>query len=229
MLEGLKRWIAGSPSAATQADLEALKAWAEARQFLWRKPREGEGAIVEGKQGQVAWRLEWGAPQRSYVPGAELRIRAELGLPSDLQVMLLNKPLQEAMEKAVFEQYVEGVQTRMDNQTPPEMRWLVMLPRLSGSAMGRLRERWAAVTSAKPWVLAWLEGALGSALAALRTDPATPLVLTIARGRLTLRTAMPEAEPRDIEPLLRLFETAIREVMRLSAPGGAASAADAER
>ena len=90
----------------------------------------------------MPWRLEWGPSQRPYIQGHELRLRAEMGLAPDLQLVLMNRALQETMEKAVFDQYVEGVQTRIDNQTPPEMRWLVMFPKLSGSEMGALRERY---------------------------------------------------------------------------------------
>lgn len=220
MLEGLKRWISGSGADRT-ADTQALKSWADSRQAALRKPREGDGFIVDGRLDEVAWRLEWGPSQRPYVNGHELRIRAELRLPSDLQVLVLNKALQDALEKAVFDQYIEGVQTRIDTQTPPELRWLVMFPKLSGSELGGLRDRWAAVTGSKPWLMAWLDGPLTQALATLRVDPATPLVLMIGRGRLTLRSELPDPDPRDVEPLLRLFETALRELRRVGAEDAA--------
>jgi hypothetical protein len=120
------------------------------------------------------------------------------------------------MEKAVFDQYVEGVQTRIDNQTPPEMRWLVMFPKLSGADMPLLRERWVALSSMKGWLLHWLEGPLTQALAALRIDPAVPIVLMIGRGRLMLRTALPDAEVAALQSWLRLFETAMREARRVA-------------
>ncbi len=109
-------------------------------------------------------------------------MRAELGLSPDLQVVVMNRPLQEAMEKAVFEQYVEGVQTRIDNQTPPEMRWLVMFPKLAGNDMPLLRDNYVALSSMKGWLKLWLEGPLTQALAAQRIDATVPLVLMIGRG-----------------------------------------------
>lgn len=222
MLEGLKRWFSGGSAAEGPTGLGDFAAWAAARQYVVRAPREGEGLIIDGKQGSHPWRLEWGASQRPYVPGHELRIRAELGLPSDVQLLLLNKPLAEAMEKAVFDQYVEGVQTRIDHETPPEMRWLVMFPKLPGNELGRLRERYAAVASAKPWLLQWIEGPLTQALTAQTVDVQTPLVLMVGRGRLTLRTAMPDPDPHEFEAPIRLFEVALREMRRVAAAGGAA-------
>src|SRR5262245_27078567 len=102
MLEGIKRWFSGGASSDSKPALQEFGAWAAARQYVVRTPKEGEGIIVDGKQGQLPWRLEWGASQRPYVDGNELRIRAEMGLPSDLQVLVINKLLAEAMEKAVF-------------------------------------------------------------------------------------------------------------------------------
>ena len=212
MLQGLKRWLSSRTSPAPE--WPELVVWAESRQFAFRSVRDAEGFVVEGRLGAQPWRLEWGPPQRSYVKGAELRLRAEMALPSELQVLVLNRQLQEAMERAVFDQYVEGVQTRIDNQTPPEMRWLVMFPKLAGSELGALRERFVALANAKPWLVSWLDGPLASALASTRLPPESPLVLMVARGRLTLRLALPSPDLREIETALRLFETAMRESRR---------------
>ena len=215
MLEGLKRWFSSSPKAAAPArGWEGLAPWAEGRQYAFRGAREAEGFIVEGRGGAGRWRLEWGASQRRYIAGNELRIRAELGLPGELQAVLMNRPLAETMEKAVFDQYVEGVQTRIDNETPPEMRWLVMFPKLTGSELGPLRERWVALASVKPFVQQWLEGALAGALQALPAEPKKPVVLMIGRGRLALRTALAAPDARDLDDALRFFDVAMREARR---------------
>lgn len=189
---------------------------------------QSEGFVVDGRLGATPWRLEWGPSQRAYIAGRELRLRCELGLGADLHALVMNRTLQEQMEAAVFNQYVEGVQTRIDNQTPPEMRWLVMFPKLSGSEMGDLRERYVALASKKGWMLRWLEGPLSQALASHRVNAAIPLVLMVGRGRLMLRTEMPEADVAEIERWLRLFETAIREARRVMNGGGEALAPSAE-
>ena len=125
------------------------------------------------------WRLEWGPSQRPYIQGQELRLRAELSVPRELQALVLNRELMESMEKAVFDQYVEGVQTRIDTTTPPEMRWLVMFPKLSGTELRTLRDGYGALSSYKPWLQQWLAGSLTPALAALPTSAERPLVLMI--------------------------------------------------
>jgi hypothetical protein len=222
MLDGIKKFFSGGPSDAKGSD--PLVSWAESRQFIFRGVRESEGFVIEGRLGAVPWRLEWGPSQRSYLEGNELRLRAELGLPKDLQVLVLNRALQEMLETAVFDQYVEGVQTRIDTETPPEMRWLVMFPKLEPAEMGHLQERFVAVSSIRNWLIQWLEGPLSVALGATNLGPSAPIVMMIGRGRLTLRTGLEAPDVPDLEAWLRLFEVAMRESRRVtlahSDPGG---------
>ncbi len=206
MLESLRRLLNKGPKSA---DTSVLQQWAGSRGFQFKRIRDAEGGLIE-PMGEAAsgdsggWRIEWGDAQRSYIDAREIRFSAEVGTPRELLVLLLNQELMETMEKIVFDQYVEDVQTRMDTETPPEMRWLVMFPKLTGTELGRLRERYAAIASIKPWLQLWLSNALESALATTvaHTAPNVPVVLVINRGRLTLRTAM--AEP-DAEQLTRWF------------------------
>ncbi len=216
MLDGLKRLFGAG---GLPADWEPVMGWAQGRQLQFRAVAS-EGFVLDGSLGASAWRLEWGPSQRPYIEGQELRIRSELGLAPELQVVVMNRVLQEKMEKDVFEQYVEGVQTRIDNQTPPEMRWLVMYPKLPGAEMPELRERYVALASSKGWLQRWLAGPLTQALAAVRTEPDTPVVLMIGRGRLMLRTAQPAPEVAALQGWLRMFEAAMREAQRVASEMG---------
>lgn len=219
MLNGLKRLFSRAPAAPQAWD--ALVVWAESRRFGFRPVHDEEGFVVEGELGTSPWRMEWGPSQRPYVNGAELRLRAEIGPHVDVQALVLDRELQRRMEAAVFEQYVEGVQTRIDNTTPPEMRWLVMFPKLSGAELGALRERFAAVAPGKPWLMRWLEGPLTTALLATPLAAEQPLVLMLARSRLTLRTALAAPTPEVLDRFLRLFQTALREARRAAEQAGA--------
>lgn len=215
MLDGIKRWLGGSPKAAAP-EWDSVAPWAQSHQYGFRAVPD-EGFVVDGRLGATAWRLEWGPSQRPYIEGHELRLRSELGLGSDLQALVMNRALAEQMEKSVFEQYVQGVQTRIDNQTPPEMRWLVMFGKLGGSELGPLKERWVALASQKTWLRQWLEGPLAAALGATPVEADVPVVLMIGRGRLMLRTPLAEAHVGQLQGWLRLFECAIREARRVAA------------
>jgi hypothetical protein len=214
MLDSIKRWL-GSASVQIPG-WNDLSAWSREHQRTLRAVREPEGFVVDGRSGAIAWRLEWGPSQRSYIPGAELRIRAELPVPRELQALVLNRELMDAMERAVFDQYVEGVQTRIDTTTPPEMRWLVMFPKLSGTELKSLRDGYGALSSFKPWLQQWLAGSLTPVLASLPTAAERPLVLMIARRRLCLRTALAQPDAAALDAWLRLFECALQEAQRVA-------------
>jgi hypothetical protein len=214
MLDSIKRWLGAAP--LNIPGWHEVSGWARAQQFVLRPVREPEGFVVDGRFGELPWRLEWGPSQRSYIEGAELRLRVELPLPRELQALVLNRELMESMEKAVFEQYVEGVQTRIDTTTPPEMRWLVMFPKLSATELRSLRDGYGALASSKPWLLQWLAGGLTPQLAALPSDADRPLVLMIARRRLSLRTPLAQPDPARLEGWLRLFECAAQQAQRVA-------------
>jgi hypothetical protein len=225
MLDGIKRLFSRAPAAAQGWD--ELVTWAGTRQHVFRPVHESEGFIVEGRLGALPWRMEWGPSQRPYVSGKELRLRAELGLSSEVQTLVLDRELQVAMERTVFEQYVEGVQTRIDNQTPPEMRWLVMFPKLGDHEMGALHEKFVAVAPTRTWLQHWLAGPLTAALLAAPRETGQPLVLMISRGRLTLRTALADPSPALLDRWLRLFHAALREARRVAEHGSDAAAGGA--
>ena len=214
MLQIVKRWFSPPATSPNSAGLDQLRIWSDQRQFTFRAVRDEGGGVIDGRSGSTAWRLEWGPAQRQYVQGFELRLRAELGFGGELQLLLINRHLQEAMETAVFEQYVEGVQTRIDDETPPEMRWLVMFPKLAGTDAAFLGERFVAVGNHKTWLARWVEGALATALAATGLKAEHPLVLMIGRGRRALRTECKEPSAAQLDGWVKLFETAVREARR---------------
>jgi hypothetical protein len=212
MLDSLKKWF-GEP--APRRGWDALAPWAAGKQYVFRGVRKSEGFVIDGRIGAM-----WGPAKRNYVNGFELRLRSELGLPPDLQVLVLTRELQESMERTVFDQYVEGVQTRIDTTTPPEMRWLVMYPKLNPAELRSLRDRYVAVANHKVWLMRWIDGPLADAVRAAPGTPSDPIVLMIARGHLMLRTGLVEPEPELLERWLHVFETAMREARRVIAEAG---------
>lgn len=221
MLDALKRLFARTSSEPRKWD--AMARWAAERQRHLKPSKDDGGFVIEGHADNVPWRLEWGPSQRPYVKGMELRIRAEPGMPVDLQLMILDRHLQASMEAAVFDQYVEGVQTRIDKQTPPEMRWLVMFPKTAHQDMGALRERFASVTSSRSWLLSWLDGALTDSLLHAPMEPQQAMVLMASRGRLTLRTALGLPSTELLGAWIDLFEVAARQVRQVATRVGDSS------
>jgi len=223
MLESFKRLFAAKAEPAPA--WPEVEAWAKREGLPFRRVREGEGFVIEGRLDDLPWRLEWGPPQRSYIAGRELRMRMELDLPGDLQMLLLAKPLMDQLERQTYESFTEGLQTQIDTATPEEMRWLVMFPKVNLNAYRALRGRFGAVSALPSAVQAWLEGPLAQQLeralaGALQFDP--PFVLMTLRGRAYLRTQLIAPDASAIDAAVAIFETAAAQAV-LAAEGIAES------
>lgn len=215
MLDSIRRWLAGAPEGP---DWSGVADWARERKGLFRRARDNQGFVVDGMLEGRAWRLEWGPPQRSYIEAHELRLRMELGLPPDLQMLLMSRPLMETLERQTFERYTEQMQTQIDIATPEEMRWLAMLPKVPLDAPREFRARFGAVAMAPKVAAAWIMGPLTERLAEAALGPLAaepPLVLMTLRGRVYLRTQLHEPAPAVLEAMVGLFECAASQAMSL--------------
>ena len=204
-------------------DYSEVSAWAKRRGHAFKRERDGQGFVIDGKLENTPWRLEWGPPQRPYITGHELRVRMELGLPPDLQMLVVSKSLMELLEKQAFDQFTESNQTEMGDATPEETRWLVMFPKIAMSGSKLLRNNFGGVSGLPTEGPAWIEGPLGHALeraasTLLRLEP--PFVLMTLRGRLYLRMQLKSADETDVAAALALFETAGTEAQRVGRARG---------
>jgi hypothetical protein len=218
VVKQVKHWLV---TRANAARWRPIQDWAEARGAQFTSTREGTGFLIEQpKASPGPLRIEWGVSQRSYLPGTELRMRCEMGLHPDLQLMVLCRTLMENLERAVFEAYTDTLKTRVDTDTPEEMRWLVMFPKFNHAASQLVRQRYGIVGVTKDLTGAWIDGDLGEVLAQASQDllpDGHPFVLMCMRGNLYLRTEMAEADLPKVQALVKLLETAAREALRVNA------------
>lgn len=216
MLESLKRLFSRR---GNERDLSEVEAWAKRRGYGFKRVRGEDGFVVDGLLEGKPWRVEWGAPQRAYIEGHELRLRMELDLPGDAQMLVLSRPLMDALERKTFEEFTDNVQTQIGTKTPEEMRWLVMFPKVNLTNLKPLRSRFGAVASVPAAGLSWIEGPLANMLEVAANDwlhDEKPLVLMTLRGRAYLRTQLDSPEPKAVAAALALFETAVAQAMRAS-------------
>jgi hypothetical protein len=218
VVKQVKHWLV---TRANAARWRPIQDWAEARGAEFTQTRDGQGFLLDQpKAAPGPVRIEWGVSQRSYLPGFELRMRCEMGLHPDLQMMVLCRALMENLERAVFEAYTDTLKTRVDTDTPEEMRWLVMFPKLNSAASQIVRQRYGIVGVTKDLTSAWIDGELSAALVQASQDllpEGHPFVLMCMRGNLYLRTEMAEADLDKLQALVRLLEIAAREALRVNA------------
>jgi len=200
-----KRWF------GREADAPAGQ-WPEARQWAanaghrFAPGRGGEGFVIETHAAGAGCRIEWGPSQRNYIAGQELRVRADVGPATDLQMLAATRELMTRLEHEVFEQFTESNQTRIDDDTPEEMRWVVLYPQLPAKVLGALRTRFGLLSNRPRASSLWLEEGLAGPLAACSAwhDPAAPMVLVVQRGRFVLRTALQEPRIAVLDGALNL-------------------------
>jgi hypothetical protein len=226
MLYTLKRWISG---ATLDAEWGGLPDWARQQGWDIKRVREVGGFVIDGAMdgaaGQLPWRLEWGPSQRDYIKGRELRMRMELQLPADLQMLLISRPLMEVLEKAAYEHFTQTSQTFIDGTAPEEMRWLSMFSKVA-VADRQLRSRFGVVASEPGLAASWLDGDLTehfnqAAQDWMAAEPA--FVLMTLRGRLYLRLACDEPQPDLVRSVVTLFSKAARHAHRVGQSCGPAS------
>lgn len=217
VVKQVKHWLV---TRANAARWRPIQDWAEERHGEFTQARDGQGFSIDAPKAKPGpLRVEWGESQRNYVPGTELRMRCEMDLHPDLQLMVLGRELMENLERAVFEAYTDTLKTRVDTDTPEEMRWLVMFPKFNTANSPIVRERFGVVGVTKELAATWVDSDLGEMLAQASQDllpESHPFVLMCMRGNLYLRTEMAEPDLPKVQALVRLLECAAREAERVS-------------
>ncbi len=226
MLHTLKRWISGEP---TDAEWGGLAAWAKQRGWDLTRARDDGFMLdgtLDGAHGQPSWCLEWGLSQRHYITGHEIRLRIELQMPDDMQMMVLNRPLMQQLEKAAYEQFTDTTQTFIDSSTPEELRWLSMYPKVS-TADQSLREQFAVVANEPDLASSWIDSSLAKELSIAANDwlkGDTAFVLMTLRGRVYMRLPCTEPAPVLVGKVLRLFFAAAQHADRVAQASNQTSA-----
>jgi hypothetical protein len=216
MLDAFKRLISRPPPGP---EWREVAEWAKHNKLGFKREHAGVGFVIDGGPENKPWRLEWGPPQRLYIEGHELRLRMELGLSPNLQMLLLSQPLLETLERQTFERFTESTQTVIDGATPEEMRWLAMFPKVPYKASKEVRQRFGLVGNLPAESASWVEGPLArqleeAAVGFLKSEP--PFVLMLLRGRAYLRMQLPESDVARMAQALALFEVAVLQALRVA-------------
>jgi hypothetical protein len=122
----------------------------------------------------------------------------ELQLPSDLQMLVMSRPLMEALERETFDRFTESNQTQIEVSTPEEMRWLAMYPKVPLELSKAAKAHFGSVAVNPKTAAAWIDASVAEQLAQaaktlLRESP--PFVLMTLRGRVYLRCSSTTRTP----------------------------------
>ena len=212
MFERLRKAFSSAAPSAPQtvaAATSRLSEWA-GTQGLGYSSKPGTGFMLEGKIAGRPWRMECGKPSRDFIRGEELRARAEMGVRDDAAVLVMNRPLKDALEKRAYAMFTDSLQTIADPHLPEEMRWLSMYDEVGWeSAPPDFWKYYSVLADRKEDASAWLSDRLvRSLLAWPLPNPETPFVLMVLRGKLYLRMEYAKPDTPTLEHAVKVFTLA---------------------
>lgn len=187
----------------------AVSEWAGMQGFSYTDVNDGNGFSLTGKIGNKAWKLERGRASRDYIHSEELRARAELKLNDDVSILIINRPLKDALEKRAYEMYTDTLQTTADPSLPEEMRWLAMYPEAGWDSLTpEFWARYAVLAEKREQALAWVDPHLAELLMTWPEpgpDEQIPFILMLMRGRAYLRMQYTPANMPTLEHAAKIF------------------------
>jgi len=210
MFASIKRLMGSGAERGNEG--ETLAAWAKSEGHLFKNVRSKGGRagyVVEDPS--AGWRVEWGTSQRSYIKVQELRFRSETSLPPDVQILLTSKVVSRTLEAEVFSSFTNAMQTQVDNTLPDEMRWLAMHTKVALPESSVLSKRFVVLSNADEVARRWLSPQLLQVLEEAATSwwaDTLTLVLTVNRGRLTMRMPGQPLQVAQLKAVSALFEHA---------------------
>jgi hypothetical protein len=220
MLDAVRRWFTWGGALPAWAEFGA---WARVHHWTLKRTIAHDGWAMDHNPRHAGWRIEWGPSQRSFMSSHEFRIRFEVALNSDVQALVLDRPLLARLDHEVYAQFTDSVQTRLDEETPEEMRWLAMHAKLSPNQMGvLLRDRYGAISNDTAWLTRWLAGPVAAALKQradampIEAVSAEPFLLRLARGQVVIRQSASSPSVEALETCVAVA-VAVDEALRKSA------------
>jgi hypothetical protein len=212
MLDAVRRWFTWGRELPAWAEFDA---WARDHHWTLKRTISHDGWAMDHNPRHAGWRIEWGPAQRSFMSSHEFRIRFEVAQSSDVQALVLDRPLLARLDHEVYAQFTDHVKTRLDEATPEEMRWLAMHAKLTPNQMGvPLRDRYGAISNDTLWLTRWLVGGVAGALSRraeampIEAVSAEPFILRLARGQVVIRQSASVPHVKVLETCVAVAQAA---------------------
>lgn len=224
MFERLKKAFAGGGgTASAPAAASQVAQWASDHGLSYTPAPEGRsGFTLDGMTADRPWRMELGRPSRNFIRGEELRARAELGIPEDVAVLVMNRPLKASLEKKAYALYTDQLQTSVDPNLPEEMRWLAMYEEFAWEELSdAFWTRYAVMADQRENAMAWVD-AMTAELLLSWPDPGpsseVPFMLMLLRGKAYLRMEYAPARLQTLQHATDIFAAACASAQKAFGP-----------
>jgi hypothetical protein len=153
-----------------------------------------------------------GRPTRNYIFGEEVRARAELGIDESVAVLVMNRPLKEALEKRAFDMYTDTLQTQVDSSLPEEMRWLAMYDEVAFEGLPEaFWDRMAILTDNRESAIKWMNPTHAMMMVDWPSpgpSPEVPYLVLLMNGKAYLRMEYTPAILPTLQHAAQIFTVA---------------------
>lgn len=201
----------GPPSQSSQLQY-TVSQWASTHGFAVQIQGSGNTVKLTGKVNGKPWLMEVGTPTRNYIMGQELRARAEIGVNEDAAVLVINRPLKEALEAKAYSMITDDLQTTADPNLPEEMRWLAMYDEVGWDSLPmEFWDRFAVLADQRNNALSWLDPQLAEMMLEWpEPGPSkeVPFMLLVLRGKAYMRMEYQPADTPTLEHAAQIFTSA---------------------
>lgn len=204
------------------ADYEVSE-WAGTQGWSYSGPSPSRRFALTGNVHGRSWRLERGKPSRNFIRGEELRARAVLGIDEDAAVLVLNRPLKEALDKKAYELYTDNLRTTVDPNLPEELRWLAMYEEFGWPELPQaFWQRYAVLADTRENAQAWISQRLAEQMLDWPQPgphPQVPWMMMLLRGKAYLRMEYSPADLPTLQHAADVFTCACECAIEALAPG----------
>ena len=194
---------------------------------MWRQT-SAVSSCIQGKLGDKPWKLERAAASRNYIFGEEIRGRADIAVDREANIVIMNRPLKELLEKRAYALYTDSVETHAGPTLMEEMRWLALYPEVGWEKLPLpFWSRYAVMASDRAQAINWVTPELADLLMSW-PDPATdanvPFILIVMRGRAHLRMQLTPTGSDTLEHISLVFTAAAQSALNVFSTSAGESA-----
>ncbi len=186
--------------------------WASTHGIAFSVDQSGEGFALKGKVGGKPWWLQLSPPTRNYIFGEEVRARADLDVKETAAVLIMNRPLRDALEKQASKIFTDPLQPSADLKLPEEMRWLAMLDEVGWDSLPpEFWDRYSVLTDRKADAVTWIDSSVARLLLDWPTPAPSdevPFMMLLMRGKAHLRMEYTPAGLETLQHVSLIFRTA---------------------
>lgn len=172
----------------------------------------GVGFGIRGTLQGKPWKLERAAASRDYISGEEIRGRADIAVDPQANIVIMNRPLKELLEKRAYALYTDSVETHAGPTLMEEMRWLALYPEVGWERIpDSFWKRYAVMTNQRAQAIKWVTPELATLLTCWpeqATNASVPFILMVMRGKAHLRMQLTPTGSDTLDHISHVFTAA---------------------